>query len=243
MKTSEYQKMSKLEGTYWWHVGRKYIIDQQLKKYLNKNNSKILNIGCGTGGMITLLEKHGLVTNVDVSNEAIKFARRMGFKNLLKYDGKKLPFKDSSFDLVVATDVLEHIDNDDGALKEWARVLKKDGILLITVPAYKWLWSNHDESLHHFRRYTAHELAVKINRTRLNILTRTYCISFSFPLIAGFRALEKTMPNKTKRESSYVKIPKLINDLFIYFLRVESLILKKFNLPVGTSILVICKKT
>ncbi len=151
MKVSEYQKMAELEDSYWWHVGRKSIISQQMKRLNLKKRPKILNIGCGTGGMIPLFEQYGDVTNVDVSNEAIKFCKQQGYKDIFKYNGKKLPFKNNSFGMVVATDVLEHIEDDDAALVEWRRVLKPNGHLLITVPAYQWLWSEHDESLQHYR--------------------------------------------------------------------------------------------
>ncbi len=242
MKTSKYQEMSELENSYWWHVGRKSIISQQLKKLGLKGNPKILNIGCGTGGMIPLFEQYGQVTNVDVSGEAIAFCKKLGYKNTIKYNGHKLPFKSSSFDMVVATDVLEHIEDDSGALKEWARVLRPNGHLLITVPAYQWLWSEHDESLHHHRRYTASQLHSKLNRQGYKVIKRSYAISFSFPLIVGYRLLNSLGgKDKSNKDSGYVILPTPINGFFINLLKLEAQVLKYANLPFGTSIIIIAK--
>jgi ubiquinone/menaquinone biosynthesis C-methylase UbiE len=153
MKKTEYEQMSLREETYWWHVGRLSIVDSLLSKFDKKNENKILNIGCGTGGTIPILEKYGEVVNVDISSEALKFLRQKGYKGT-KVSGNGLPFEDNEFDFVVALDVLEHIDQDREALNEWHRVLKPGGQLMITVPAHAFLWSGHDVSLHHFRRYT-----------------------------------------------------------------------------------------
>lgn len=243
MKTIEYQKMAELENSYWWHIGRKSIISQQMKKLKLKPKSKILNIGCGTGGMIPLFEQYGNVTNVDVSAEAIKFSKSQGYKNITKYDGKKLPFNNNNFDMVVATDVLEHIQDDESALKEWGRVLKPNGYLLITVPAYQWLWSEHDESLHHHRRYTASQLHRLLNKQNFKVGKRTYAITFSFPMIVAYRLLNSMRGKQnTNKDSSYVLLPKSINSVFTNLLRVEAQVLKVINFPVGTSVLMIAKK-
>lgn len=232
--------MAELEDNYWWHVGRKSIISHQMKRLDLNKRPKILNIGCGTGGMIPLFEQYGDVTNTDISDEAIKFCRQHGYKNVVKYNGKKLPFNTREFDMVIATDVLEHIENDDDALAEWRKLLKPNGHLLITVPAYQWLWSEHDESLHHYRRYSASQLHNKVNQNGYKVIKRSYAIAFSFPVIVAYRLVSSVSgKDKSKKASSYVILPKLINDLFTNLLRVEARILKYANFPFGTSILII----
>src|SRR4051794_36018604 len=125
MKKNEYATMASKEESYWWHLGRLRIIEVYIKKYTKgRSGLKILNVGCGTGGTIQLLEKYGELYNVDVSDEAVAFMKKNGYTNVLKVDGTKLPFADNEFDLVVAFDVLEHIKDDTAALKEWKRVMK-----------------------------------------------------------------------------------------------------------------------
>ncbi len=126
MKKSEYTTMAEREEAYWWHLGRLRIIETYIKKALNKNaatkkSAKILNVGCGTGGTIDALERMGIVDNVDISDDAINFMKERGYGRLTKVDGIDLPFKDKHYDIVGAFDVLEHIEDHIGALKEWCR--------------------------------------------------------------------------------------------------------------------------
>lgn len=247
MNISEYEKMAKMEDFYWWHVGRKSILKHLLSR-LESKPRRILNVGCGTGGLISLLEGFGEVTNVDPSKEAVSFCHRKGFANVIAISEKSLPFPDRSFDLIVATDVLEHINDDLAALHEWRRVLSDGGALVMTVPAYQWLWSSHDEALHHFRRYSASQLHNLVNRAGFLVNKRSYIIVFSFPLIVGYRLFSSIIGHrkidaKPKEESSYVILPAPINRLFIFLLQVEALLLKYINFPFGTSIILHASKS
>lgn len=238
MKKNEYDRMSERESTYWWHVGRLKIIETTIKKYKPESAQRltILNVGCGTGGTVNMLEKFGTVTNVDVSADAIRHMKQKGYK-AKKVSGVKLPYKTSSFDMVVAFDVLEHIKNDSAALREWKRVISPKGRIFLTVPAYQWLWSGHDESLHHFRRYTRKLLSERVGSAHLRTIRISYAILFSLPLILGFRMLKKLFRRKITEESSYVEIPGFVNRTFIWLLYVESFFHKFINIPFGTSLI------
>jgi SAM-dependent methyltransferase len=244
MKVTEYQNMAEREDSYWWHTGRLHIIRKQLNRLQLKPNSKLLNIGSGTGGTIPLLEQYGSVKNIETSDDAIAFCRAKGFHDLDKPDGLKLPYPDNTFDAAVAFDVLEHIAEDEAALIEWRRVLKPGGSLMITVPAYQWLWSEHDESLHHQRRYTASRLHQMLNQAGYQVTKKTYAIVFSFPLIVLYRLFRSLAPRPQKSDytSSYVLLPKPINACFSFLLRIEGSILKYINLPFGTSVLIVGRK-
>lgn len=230
--------MAEREATYWWHVGRLKIIDTKLAKHAGKKKDlKILNIGCGTGGTIAMLEKYGIVDNVDVSDDAIAFMKKKGYSNAVKVNGTELPFDKGTYDFVVAFDVLEHIANDVEALKEWHRVLKPSGKIIVTVPAYQWLWSGHDVSLHHHRRYISRELAQKAKQAGLRKGSLSYAIVFSLPLVAGFRTLNKLRKREMDSETSYVDLPEIINKMFTRLLFIEATMHKFIRFPFGTSII------
>lgn len=241
MNIVEYAQMAERERNYWWHAGRLAVIESWLKNWVKpKKNARILNVGCGTGGTLPVLEKFGKIDNVDVSDEAIKFMEKAGYK-VDKVKSHKLPYKDGTYDVVVAFDVLEHIDKHKEALEEWTRVLKKDGAILFTIPAYQWLWSDHDKSLHHYRRYT--KKLIRSITPKTGIIQRmSYYIVFSLPLIVGFRFLNKVTGKKTDSETSYVNVPLFVNSLFTNFLKLEAASHKFTTFPAGTSLIAIIRK-
>lgn len=241
MNISEYERMAEREKTYWWHAGRLAIIDVWLSKWVSPpESSKILNVGCGTGGTLPVLEKYGEIENIDVSDEAIKFMRSAGYK-VKKVTDHILPYKDNTFDVVVAFDVLEHIDKHEDALVEWTRVLKKGGVILFTVPAYQWLWSDHDTSLHHYRRYTK-KLIEKIVPSSAYIHRASYFIIFSLPLVVGFRFMNKALGKKADSETSYVNVSDTVNKIFTNLLRLEARAHKLVTFPAGTSVIATIRK-
>jgi SAM-dependent methyltransferase len=243
LKKVEYATMAEREQNYWWHLGRLRIIQtyiQRAKK--NKETLKIMNIGCGTGGTIDMLESFGEVDNVDISDEAIKFMKERGYTRITKVDDIELPFRSKSYDLVGAFDVLEHIEDQVGALKEWKRILKDDGAVVITVPAYQWLWTDHDVSLHHKRRYTTQRLAEAAAEAGLKPEKQSYAVVFSLPLVAGFRLLNKALGRKADSETSYVSVPNWTNKAFTAMLYGEAKLHQKLKFPFGTSVVTILRK-
>lgn len=238
MKKTEYARMAEREATYWWHLGRLKIIETYLRQATkDKQKIKILNVGCGTGGTLPLLEKYGTVDNVDVSDEALKFMKKLGYSRLTKVDGTTMPFKDNSYDIVVAFDVLEHIKDDAAALREWRRVLKPGGEIVMTVPAFQWLWSGHDVSLYHFRRYTTGRVRRLAQAAKLHPRRTSYAIVFSLPLIVGFRTLHKLTGKTADSETSYVDVPNWVNSLFTRFLGVEAWFHRYIRFWLGTSVI------
>lgn len=243
MNTTEYATMAEREQTYWWHIGRLEIIRSYIKGAKRKNgNFKILNVGCGTGGTIDMLESFGEVDNVDISDEAITFMKDRGYGRLTKVDGITLPFKDKTYDMVGAFDVLEHIEEEVEALKEWSRVIKDDGAIIITVPAYQWLWTGHDVSLHHKRRYTVKRLTEAAAKAGLKPEKKSYAVVFSLPLVVGFRFLNKALRRKTDSETSYVNVPQIVNTTFSKILFAEARLHNHVRMPFGTSVVVVLRK-
>ena len=243
MKKSEIDRMAHYEATYWWHIGRKDIVARQLQNYLgdSKKKLKILNVGAGTGGTVPMLEKYGSVTNLELSKPAIQYMKKIGIKDIIEGDATELEAKEGTYDVVIALDVLEHIDSESKALVEWKRVLKKDGLLLVTVPAYPSLWSEHDESLNHFRRYTRPSARNALTVADYRIKKLSYAFAFSLPLVYGYRILGRILP-KSDKKTTYVSVPKPINSLFAGILKIESRLLTKMWFPFGTTVLFVAQK-
>ena len=127
----------------------------------------MLDAGCGTGRNLIEFGGLGEAEGVDFSADAVEFCRRRGIERVQQAVLEQLPFDDGRFDVVIATDVIEHLDDDRRALAELRRVTAPGGRLVVTVPAYTWLWSRHDESMHHRRRYTAGRLSAADERRGL----------------------------------------------------------------------------
>lgn len=242
MEKSEYARLAEYEQSYWWHQGRLEIIQTYMRRASrNRSSPAILNVGCGTGGTIKMLEKFGTVDNVDTSDDAIGFARKLGYRNITKVDDISLPFKDAAYDIVGAFDVLEHIEDHKGALSEWKRVLKDDGAIVITVPAYQWLWSGHDVTMHHCRRYTMKSLTALVAEANLRPEWKSYAIGFSLPLVAGFRLAGKFL-DRGDSDASFVPVPRAINKLFTALLKAEAKLHDTVSLPAGSSLITILRK-
>ncbi len=244
MHTDEYATLALREKTYWWHIGRLRIIEAYIVSFCDvrqRQQMKILNVGSGTGGTVSLLRRYGLVENVEVSDEAIAIMKLQGIENIIKTDNNnKLPFRAKTYDMVAAFDILEHIDMHKAALQEWSRILKDDGVLIITVPAYQWLWSHHDVALGHERRYTKRTLKTVAQSAGLQVHTISYAFAFSFPLVAGFRILDKYFGKREK--TSYVGVPGWVNRLLTHMLYAEARLHKKYRLPFGSSVVAVLKK-
>ena len=262
MNEQEYEKMSGLEKVYWWHIGRRAIIRVILKKYFSgwpsyddcsapsvrgwprqeKNPPLLLDLGCGTGGNAILLKEFGEIIGADSSPTALKIAQKTtGFSKLILINETRLPFEDNIFDCVTLLDVLEHIKNDDDTISECRRVLKPGGSLILTVPAYQWLFSGHDEALDHKRRYLMKNFTKQLSNVGFRVCFKSYAITFLFPLMALYRLTERIF--KRKQKSSYVMFPESINNFFISLLKMEALAFKiGSSFPFGTSIIICAKK-
>lgn len=248
MHSEEYKKLYDMEKVYWWHIGRRSIVFSIIKKFIMGSNKhlKIIDIGCGSGLMLGVLANFGEVLGVDDNDAALDFARQNGFFNVKRIDiahlGKESDFH-NKFDLVTCLDVMEHVNDDEFLIREIFQILKPDGYVLIAVPAYNFLWSEHDEALDHKRRYTASELHRKLNDAGFKVIKRSYAVTFLFPLILFYRLFRGIFPKDSREpKTSYVMLPKFINTFFVYILRIESHLLNYIDLPFGSSIVCVARK-
>lgn len=245
MDAAEQERMKKMEEEYWWHVGRRYIIRRFMEHYLGPHGSlRILDLGCGTGRNLELLEQFGDAVGVEPPGPGLDQVRAMGIgeDRIVSGDATNIPFPDGTFDLVTAFDVLEHLDDDAAGLAEIHRVLKPAGMLLLTVPAYRFLWSVHDEALGHRRRYVASEVHSLLNTNRFVSIRRSYAISFALPMIMSFRIAQGLVPSLASQGASYVEVPDRTNRFLTNLLKVEARLMGAIDLPFGASIIALARR-
>jgi len=244
MQQHTYAIMDEVEGSHWWFVGRRSILESflnQIHSSLVAHHSplKILDIGCGTGANLEMLSQFGEAEGVDVSDDALEFCRLKGL-NAQKGLAETLPFEDETFDLTTALDVVEHLDDDIAGLKEMHRVTKNGGYSLIFVPAYMFLWGVQDDVSNHRIRYTKKQLVERLKTAGYTIERATYANwTFFTPILAG-RTLMRVTGIKPESENN-VNISAL-NGIFGKLFGAERFWLKNFNFPFGVSIVIVARK-
>ena len=244
MDINYYKEYASLERHHWWFKVRGKIISKLISTGLQNKGKKplnILNIGAATGKTSELLSMFGKVTSLEYDQDCCDYANKHFNLNVINGSILELPFKDEEFDLVCAFDVIEHVEDDLSGVHEMRRVCKRDGQIVLTVPAYHFLWSHHDEVNHHYRRYTLKGLKELVKKVDLNPLRATYYNTLLFIPIAVFRLLSKIIPEKLIRKGAGSDATLHTNDGLISrtlyrIFNLELSMLKLFDLPFGVSI-------
>jgi len=239
MNSVEINKMAELETDYWWHRGKVFLIQNLIEKYFPQNKDlKILEVGCGTGGLTKHLTNYGDVTGFDISEDAVSYCKSSGLTNIFVQDLNVFDPKpyENTYDLVLALDVLEHIQDDVGAMKKISVILKKDGLFFINVPAHKFLWSEHDEALEHKRRYHSLELLKKLYDSNYEVLNKSHFVFVVSPIIILYRFWGNLFGKSAYPKTSYVILPKKINNFMVKILELETHVMKKISLPFGVTL-------
>ena len=243
MKPEAYRETYELEETFWYFVAQKELVFQVLRSEAGgkDKNLRILDAGCGTGGLTRGLERFGTTVGVDVSDEAIRYSRSRGLQHLLKGSVTRLPFREFSFDIVTSMDVLYHrkVEDDRESLREFHRILKRGGLLILNLPAFPFLKSSHDEAVETRKRYTRGEVERLLVDTGFHIRKATYRHTLLFPFVTVVRLLKRGFPSEG---SDLRPLPLWANGLLIRILRFETRILKICNLPFGSSVFCIAWK-
>jgi len=242
MNPEVYIKMAETEYSHWWFSGRRAILDAMIETLSLPKNAKILEVGCGTGGNLRMLDRFGNVNAFEMDANALGIAST---KTNSFYDIRaghcpdQIPFSDQSFDLICLFDVLEHIEQDAQTLIAIKQLLAKNGHILLTVPAYQWLWGQHDEFHHHKRRYSVSVLRQKIAVAELVPVKVSYFNSILFPLAVLVRIKEKLFASGSMAGIDIPWAP--INRVLKIIFGVERFLLPRFNLPFGVSLLCVLK--
>jgi len=240
MQSRELEEMFALEQTHWWYVGKRMLFESLLADRLSRPRLRVLDAGCGTGAIAVSFERFGRVWTLDRSRHALAFARSRGVDRSAVSDGTAIPFRDDAFDLVLALDVIEHVEDDRGMLCELARVLRPDGVIAIHVPAWPFLWSGHDEALEHKRRYTRRGLRRVLGEAGLEIERLGWTnTSIFFPAVAARLVGKRTA--RSHRQDLY-ELPPALNATMIGVYRLESAVARTVGLPIGLSLAAIAKR-
>ncbi|MBT8328040.1 MAG: class I SAM-dependent methyltransferase [Bacteroidia bacterium] len=244
-----YREYYTLERSHWWFTARLEILEGVLKKWILNAKPKtlnILNVGVATGATSEMLSKYGNVVSVEYDEECCKFLKEKTGIEAINASLTELPFETDTFDLVCAFDVIEHIEDDKLAISEVNRVLRKDGHYYITVPAFQFLWSNHDVVNHHYRRYTKRNLNSLFSSFKI-----TYSSYFNFWLffpIAMVRFVLNLLPKSKNKQSSgsdneVLSSSGLLNSIVKFIFKSERHFLRQgIRFPVGVSIMSIGTK-
>jgi SAM-dependent methyltransferase len=242
------------EDRHAWFAGRTRAILKLLDAHLGPPpvgiTRTLLDLGIGAGNMAHHLAHYGQVVGIDSNGRPLSVAGQRAL-TVAQASGTGLPFADAQFDLVALLDTVEHIPNELGVLAECWRVLKPGGLLLVTVPAFQWLWSYNDEINAHQRRYTAPELAQKLTLLGFQVCRISYNNFFLFPLIAAIRLLRPyqptlASPHLTAAADVYQvemePIPEPVNAILHAVGWIEAELLQRFSLPFGTSVIALAER-
>jgi SAM-dependent methyltransferase len=243
MDPSIYRRMAAVEDTHWWFASRRVICEQMLDRLALPPSAQILEPGCGTGGNFPMLARRGQLFAMDSDGSALRFAASRGLAQLdqgsLPAD---IPFGDKMFDLIVMTDVLEHLDDEVGSLRALHARLQKGGRLLVTVPALPWLWSEQDVTLHHRRRYRAPQLRQVVSAAGFRVEYLSYFNFILFPAIATARTLQllrRPAANGTNGRHDLSMPSRSVNTFLRRVFSSERHLLAITRIPIGVSLILL----
>jgi SAM-dependent methyltransferase len=228
------------EDRHWWYRGRRSVLEHVISGLGLPARARILDAGCGSGRNMVDFARHGVVTGIELSPTSVRLARARGAGEVTEGSVLEMPFASDSFDLAASLDVIEHLDDDLGALVELRRVVAPGGALLVTVPAYQWLWSGHDEINHHHRRYTRGSLQRTGEQAGWEQVRTTYFNSLLLPVAIVLRVLDRLSTRTTESSLDLWVPPQPLNWLLERPLALESaLIARGGRIPAGLSLLAV----
>lgn len=239
MEKEEYLRMYHLENSHWWYVGM-HRVSRAFLGPVGDNSRKVLDAGCGTGAGLDFLAQYGTAYGVDLAQEAINFCHLRGKDRVARASVDSLPFQTASFELVTSFDVLYHraVEDDLSALREFHRVLKRGGHLLVRVPAFDFLRGHHDAMVHTRHRYRSAELVAKLKEVGMVVERVSYANFLLFPLALVKRALERN----GDAASDLRPTVRPINAILTRLLAAEAFWLRRNSLPLGLSLVALARK-
>jgi len=246
VELEEYKIMFEAEDHHWWYQGLSACTRAVLDRWVGRGKGlRILDAGCGTGLAMTYLDEYGTVTGVDLYMGALKFCRQRGLQRLVRASVLELPFPDETFDLITSFDVLSECGSpaDEQGMREFWRVLRPGGWLLLRLPAYQWLsGTRHDEAVMTRHRYTRKELVCKMAGAGYVVEHASYANTFLFPIALTKRVFDKLVPREQAHSDAALPMGP-INVVLRGVLKAEAPWVKSMGLPFGLTVVVLARKT
>jgi SAM-dependent methyltransferase len=242
MEPTEYRAIYTVEERHWWYVGMRAITEALVQTlYPGRTDLQILDAGCGTGGAMAYLTRFGRVTGCDVSSLALEFCQARDLASLGQASVTALPFAPATFDLVTSFDVLYHraVGDYRDALRDFRRVLRPGGRVLLRLPAHDWLRGGHDVVIHTARRFSTAEIAESLRETEFVVERLSYANTLLFPLALAKRLLERATPGGPPARSDVAPNPAWLDSLLSWPLRAEAAWLRRRALPVGLTVVAV----
>ncbi|WP_341915050.1 class I SAM-dependent methyltransferase [Polaromonas sp. YR568] len=241
MESKTYTQAAEVENKHWWFQARRIIFQSLLNKHVKlREGVRVLEVGCGNGGNFSMLSEYGELFGVELDDGARAVAIARGVATVEKgWLPDAVPYAGEIFDLVAVLDVIEHVDDDAAAISALKGKLNADGLLMISVPAYNWLWSSHDELSHHKRRYTLPQIRKLLDKCGFDVVYASYFNTFLFPISVLYIILTKIF-NVGSSVAMGLPAP-FINSSLRYIFALERYILSKSALPFGISIVVFAR--
>ncbi|MEI6083878.1 MAG: methyltransferase domain-containing protein [Verrucomicrobiota bacterium] len=249
MEIAYYSEYAQVQRTHWWYIARAEILEAILRQHLPAGRDhKLLDLGCGPGGMRPMLAQFGKLVSTDFTFDALQFCQAQQLDHLVAADAMRLPFASGIFEAACVFDVIEHLPDDARAARELYRVLKPGGKAFVTVPAFQFLWGRQDIVSHHHRRYTAPMLRRLLADAGFELRKLSYFNTLLFPPIAAVRLLYRVLglhqarPGQSQKSDFTVPHCGVMNLLPQRIFAVEKSLLRRMNLPFGVSLVTVAYK-
>ena len=239
MHPEEFKLMDAIEDSHWWFVGKRLLLSSLLDRHARAGT--LLDLGCGTGGVLRDVGEHRLALGVDGAMDGLRACRRKGLTNVVCADLANMPFVRGDCEVLLALDVIEHLDDDVGFLREAGKLCPPGGTLIISTPAYQWLWSKHDEAFDHRRRYTARGLERVLAAAGLAVERITYTNTLLFPVAAVWRLLSRAGLGRFAPRNDFWPVPAWLNRILVAVYSVEARLLRRIDLPFGLSVVAVAR--
>jgi SAM-dependent methyltransferase len=227
-----------VEEAHWWYRGRRRVLRVALDSLDLPRDARLLDAGCGSGRNMVELRDFGAVSGLEPSAQSAAAAEARAIGPVAAAPIEAMPFGDASFDAATSLDVIEHIDDDRAALRELRRVVRPGGFLVLTVPAYQWLWSDHDERNQHRRRYSRSTLVSAARNAGWSPVWTSYFNALLLPVAVAARLVERVRRPAPGRPSEFERTGGVLNPLLEQPFRLEAALLRAgVRLPAGLSLI------
>jgi len=240
LKPDEIALLARTEESYWWHRGRQRIVRRLLDRYVAPD-ARVLDIGCGPGGTTLAYASGRRVVATDASPESLKWASERGL-TVAAMDATRLAVAPATFDAVVALDILEHVHDDAAVLHEAYRALRPGGVLVVTVPAYQFLWSNHDDAVGHLRRYTRGPLVRMVRTAGFQIAVGEYTMAAILPAAIVVRLAERLRPPVAEPKAKFTPLPKVVSAVLERIVGLGPIPFPFLPIPFGLSVVIVARR-